>query len=148
MSLLTGQLPNPVEGYFYTFGVHTRNWMTKHTKRDVIWSASVRLAERGKFTIENVLETADLNESSKRTARDVVMTMVELGHLETATYKFKPKPHGSGAYERRIWHEPGEIPPQWAIGKPNGEVARIYADTQENHDISILLDNGSNRAED
>lgn len=116
--------------------------MTKQTKRDLIWSAAIRLGERGKFTISDVIETADLDESSERTARDTLTTMVELGHLETATYKFKPKPHGSGAYKRRIWHDPGEIPPQWAIDKPNGEISRIYAETQENHDISILLNDG------
>jgi hypothetical protein len=116
--------------------------MTKHTKRDVIWSASLRLSDRGKFTISDVIETANLNESSERTARDVLTTMVELGHLQTANYKHKPEPHGSGAYQRRIWHEPGEIPPQWAIGQPDDEISRIYSDTQENHDISILLEDG------
>lgn len=108
--------------------------MTKHTKRDIIWSAAIRLAERGKFVISDVLETAELSESSERTARDVLTTMVELGHLETAMYKFKPQPYGDGAYERRLWHSPGEIPAQWAINRPKGEISRVYSDTQENHE--------------
>ena len=58
--------------------------MTKHTKRDKIWSAAIHLSKDGKFTVKEVLSEAGLEESSERTARDVLITMNDLGHLERA----------------------------------------------------------------
>lgn len=104
--------------------------MTKYTTRDMVWAAALQLADRGKFTLTDVLTTADLDESSERTARDVLTTMVELSHLETASFKHESAPHGPGAYERRLWHAPGPIPIRWALGKPDGE----SADDQETLD--------------
>ena len=51
--------------------------MTKHTKRDKIWSAAIHLSKDGKFTVKEVLSEAGLEESSERTARDVLITMNE-----------------------------------------------------------------------
>lgn len=56
--------------------------MTKHTKRDKIWSTALRIGDDGVFTVEDVLREADLPESSKRTCHDVLVTMHELGHLD------------------------------------------------------------------
>jgi hypothetical protein len=73
--------------------------MTKHTKRDRVWDAALRLAERGKFTIGDVLDAADLPASSERTARDTLTTMVELGHLEQGSWS---PDHASPS--RRCWY--------------------------------------------
>lgn len=57
--------------------------MTLYTKRDRIWSAALSLAENGRFTLDDVLREADLDDRTRRTARDVLSTMVKYGHLET-----------------------------------------------------------------
>lgn len=59
--------------------------MTKHTKRDAIWSAALKLGERGVFEVEHVLFAAGLDQRSKRTAKDVLATMDDLGHLQRKT---------------------------------------------------------------
>ena len=61
---------------------HEEYFMTKHTKRDKIWSTALRIGDDGVFTVEDVLREAGLPESSERTCHDVLTTMHELGHLD------------------------------------------------------------------
>jgi hypothetical protein len=71
--------------------------MTKHTKRDQVWSATLFLAKTGRFDLEDVLNKADLDESSRRTARDVLATMTDLGHLEQRSYNGRQHPCWCGS---------------------------------------------------
>ena len=57
--------------------------MTKDTKRDRVWSAALTKAFAGRnFSVGDVRERAGLDESSDRTVRDVLNTMVETEWLE------------------------------------------------------------------
>lgn len=60
--------------------------MTKQTKRDTVWGTALRLAvQLEEFDIAEVLAESNLGQSSKRTTRDVLKSMVEQGWLETHT---------------------------------------------------------------
>jgi hypothetical protein len=74
--------------------------MAKMTPRDRAWSAALEIAEekkdvdwsyRQRFGAADVEERIGEDAPSRRTIRDVLATMAELGHLETATK--------NGAYE-------------------------------------------------
>jgi hypothetical protein len=95
-----------LEGYF---NANAKLWysiegycnMTKHTKRDKIWSAALRLREKGAFTVEHVLFAASLGESSERTARDVLNTMADMDFLNRLT---------TPMYNQRSWVGPSIEP--------------------------------------
>jgi len=87
-------IPN-IEEYFGFVRVFVS--MTKHTKRDRVWSAALTLAQTGRFDLEDVLNKAGLNESSRRTARDVLATMTDLGHLEQRFYNGRQHPCWCGS---------------------------------------------------
>jgi hypothetical protein len=80
--------------------------MTTHTKRDAVWDAALRLAETGKFDLEDVLRMADLDETSKRTARDVLETMTDMGHLFKGTVQDRS---GGRASHPPAWCKPEHI---------------------------------------
>jgi len=63
--------------------------MTKHTKRDMIWSAALKAGDEGAFTVNEILFCAGLTQSSERTARDVLNTMEELDHLRSFVFPNK-----------------------------------------------------------
>jgi hypothetical protein len=75
--------------------------MTKHTTRDAVWSAALRLSATGSFDLQDILREADLDETNKRTARDVLTTMADLGHLEPGGYY---KNGGTGPRYRK-WYD-------------------------------------------
>lgn len=85
--------------------------MTTHTKRDLIWSAALELAATGKFDLDDVLAFADLDDASRRTARDVLATMTDLGHLRQGS----------------IWDRSGDrgsYPPVWCDHEREGKSLR------------------------
>ena len=82
--------------------------MTKHTKRDAIWSAALKLGERGVFEVEHVLFAAGLTERSERTAKDVLVAMFDLGHLKRGrSFRSKKSHWRSPSLEKEEYTTPG-----------------------------------------
>jgi hypothetical protein len=76
--------------------------MTKHTTRDEIWNAALALAEQARdadsyrqrrVEVDDVLAEIDAD-PSRRTVRDCLATMAEMGHLEDSWNQgvYKPAP--------------------------------------------------------
>lgn len=80
--------------------------MTTHTKRDSVWDAALRLASSGKFDVDDVLQVAELDAASKRTARDVLTTMSDMGHLHQGTEN--DRTGGRSSYPP-VWCDPDMI---------------------------------------
>lgn len=60
--------------------------MPTNTKRDRVWSVALGLAARTeRFGVADVIAEEGLEASSKRTARDVLTTMVDQGWLRKRT---------------------------------------------------------------
>jgi len=54
----------------------------RHTKRDKVWDAALRLArDREVFTLNEVMDRVD-DSLSRQTAHDVLTTMADMGYLE------------------------------------------------------------------
>ena len=95
--------------------------MTKHTKRDRVWDAALRLAADGKFELDEVLAAADLDESSERTARDVLITMAELGRIDRRVPEY--------GRQRSEWYDGDTFPREGRTRIPWGDRDRELRET-------------------
>lgn len=78
-----GRVPVDADG---SVGYEYGRDMARHTKRDRIWDAALRLASRvDEFAVSDVRVESGVDEPAERTVRDVLTTMAAEGWLRKHT---------------------------------------------------------------